>query len=752
MGGKISFEKFKEDTEKFTQQQDILERQNTINSNKKRIAGLTLGLIAERDVTSKTYKAIKKERDDLIVQTSKDEIALAETQVGNQQKNQQTKLDQINAYAQAIGNVATSVIGFWQAANEAEAAALDRSIALQQRRVDEALRIADKGNAQYLKAEKDRLKELEVEREASARRQLGVNAALQASQILVAITGAIAKLATSPLGTAQVFAEIAVIVGALATGYGLVKQLQANQPTFAEGTLSVERGRNKPGVDTVPAWLSEGEAVIPVSKNRKYKKAVEAIYHGAVPADEMNEFVQNYATSKKGKNELHELHEVQNMQNVQKDTYQNFVSNVSQVSSKDLKEFIEKHQSKTFLKGTPAVPASVPGWLTEGEAVIPAERNTKYNTAVNAIYNERIPADVLNKFVSRYSTESKSDKIDRVLSKEFLKENYTEKDIESYSGVVDNVLTKDHVTLAFVENLNKRDFTEKTKLVYSLQQLTKRFVGQDHDRSFVNNITAKDVKDYTQVIHTMIDQHLKENNVNDLKGEVNSIVIKSANEIISQSATKDLAQLVHTAVNSISSKKVSEQKVASLVSKVASGTIDTSSETNRLVYAMTSLVNKEIGFDHKTDNIKTYERFVAGLSKAPEKVVTEFINEYERATVEKQIREKATQKEVMKEKVVSSKLHIADHNGFINTFHSVRHVPQPNYEHIASVNEMKLGQDGKLRATLEEQNSLLKENNEHQKETQRILKAMDFQIKIDEEGVSAMVMKAIEQKKIYSKL
>lgn len=209
-------------------------------------------------------------------------------------KNNKKKRDEISSYATQIGNLAASVVQFWQLENEAEAKALDKSIELQEKRVDAAIRIAERGNAEYLKAEEDRLTELNVARENAARKQLAIDAALQASQILVGITGAIAKIATPGIGTVEVIAAIATIVGALATGYGLVRDLQGNQPKLYEGTKYLDRDGHPKGRDTIPAYLNEGEAVIPTDKNKKYHPAVSAIYDGTIPAEDMNNFVRNY--------------------------------------------------------------------------------------------------------------------------------------------------------------------------------------------------------------------------------------------------------------------------------------------------------------------------------------------------------------------------------------------------------------------------------------------------------------------------
>ena len=38
----------------------------------------------------------------------------------------------------------------------------------------------------------------------------------------------------------------------------------------------MQRGKNKPGIDTIPAYLNEGEAVIPTEKNKQYPGLAKA--------------------------------------------------------------------------------------------------------------------------------------------------------------------------------------------------------------------------------------------------------------------------------------------------------------------------------------------------------------------------------------------------------------------------------------------------------------------------------------------
>lgn len=150
-----------------------------------------------------------------------------------------------------------------------ETEAYDRAIKLQQDRVTEAQKIAEAGNAEYLQAEKDRLNELESKREQSARRQLEIDQAIQASQILVAVAGAAAQIAKG--GPANVIAGITTVVGAIGAGISLVRQSQAAAPKFYDGTDYLERGNNPAGRDTIPVMAHEGERIVPSYINEKLK-------------------------------------------------------------------------------------------------------------------------------------------------------------------------------------------------------------------------------------------------------------------------------------------------------------------------------------------------------------------------------------------------------------------------------------------------------------------------------------------------
>lgn len=84
----------------------------------------------------------------------------------------------------------------------------------------------------------------------------------------------------------RAFAELGPVAGivaaaALAIKFALLFN-QIEEEQFNEGTDYVKRGKNKPGIDTIPARLTEGEAVIPVKQNMRNRELVKSLIRGNV--------------------------------------------------------------------------------------------------------------------------------------------------------------------------------------------------------------------------------------------------------------------------------------------------------------------------------------------------------------------------------------------------------------------------------------------------------------------------------------
>lgn len=238
--GTISEEKYNNELIKIKAKYDNLDKTQKQKALREQISTLQDEINATTDAKEKELKIIQKyklEAELLASETTKKESkTLLETIFGDKKK-----AEAVQGLLQETFNVATNLLKE-QARLETEG--YERAIAIQQDRVSEAQKIADAGNAEYLQQEQDRLNELEVKREQSARRQLEIDSAIQASQILVAVAGAAAQIAKG--GTAEVIAGITTIVTAIGSGITLVNQMRDARPTFfggTEGTVAEALGK-----------------------------------------------------------------------------------------------------------------------------------------------------------------------------------------------------------------------------------------------------------------------------------------------------------------------------------------------------------------------------------------------------------------------------------------------------------------------------------------------------------------------------
>jgi hypothetical protein len=127
-------------------------------------------------------------------------------------------------------------------------------------------------------AEEARKREIELKRKAdlAARAQaifqIGVSTALNVNQ------------QPGPFGSLIPFW---IALGAAQSAAVLARPL----PKYQKGTLSLERGSNPTGTDTVPILANEGEAIIPTDKSRAYRPTLEALYKGLLSPRELNGMV-----------------------------------------------------------------------------------------------------------------------------------------------------------------------------------------------------------------------------------------------------------------------------------------------------------------------------------------------------------------------------------------------------------------------------------------------------------------------------
>lgn len=200
-------------------------------------------------------------------------LKLQQAQLGETTASTTDKQGELLTTIKAGYNEALSIIQQVNAAIVAnETAKINTLIALQQKRVDEANRIADEGNAEALEREQNRLETLMQQREEAAQRQQRLSLILQASNFALAASEAIlAVTKAGAFGGPAAPVTIGLVGAALAAGIGfilsLVNSTKGAIQGFAEGTPYVT---GSDGVDKVPAMLSKGERVVTVKDNQRY--------------------------------------------------------------------------------------------------------------------------------------------------------------------------------------------------------------------------------------------------------------------------------------------------------------------------------------------------------------------------------------------------------------------------------------------------------------------------------------------------
>lgn len=286
--GGISYEQYQKNLTEILKRESAARRRIQLDEAQDALKRINDQLAVTTDPNQ--LKQLTAQRDALRAQISALRREIATGSATDENTEEKERLDKLVEYTQAINGLATAVLNFWQQVNAAEAAALDRSIALQNKRVENARELAENGNAELLEMEQKRLDELERKRADNARKQLAINNALATSQAIVAAITAIAQAVQTGNPLAAI-AAVAAVIGAIGAAYSFANSLQPQEANFYEGTEFVEGPR---GRDKVKANLTHGERVVPVKENEDYWQALTAIQNRTIPPDVLNSFVASY--------------------------------------------------------------------------------------------------------------------------------------------------------------------------------------------------------------------------------------------------------------------------------------------------------------------------------------------------------------------------------------------------------------------------------------------------------------------------
>ena len=216
--------------------------------------------IAEIDLQIKQEK--QKTQDD-INKINKDG---AKTQVDIQQKAN----DEI---IEGIKKVADETIALTNAVIDARIKETEVAISNQERRVERAKEIAEKGNAELLQLEEERLDKLNRQRQNYVR----IQQALAFTEIAFNSAIAISKAARDGGGFASAITIASTLI-ALATGFIKARALATQGAGFSEGGFTGNGGKYEPA-----GIVHKGEFVFSKEKTTKYRSLFEDIHKGRDP-------------------------------------------------------------------------------------------------------------------------------------------------------------------------------------------------------------------------------------------------------------------------------------------------------------------------------------------------------------------------------------------------------------------------------------------------------------------------------------
>jgi hypothetical protein len=192
----------------------------------------------------------------------------------------------IDQISQLVTGISDNVFNVLNAQVQAYTDALDQAIDKSKSALDEIRANSENYNAQQLEIEKERLQKLEAERAKAVEREKALGL------IQLSINSAIAISKAAAEGGAAAPFTIALTLASLIAGLAQARVAAGN--AFFHGVEYLERGNNKPGRDTIPAMLNEGERVITTDTNSRYWDVLSAVHNNRIPADVLNSFANAY--------------------------------------------------------------------------------------------------------------------------------------------------------------------------------------------------------------------------------------------------------------------------------------------------------------------------------------------------------------------------------------------------------------------------------------------------------------------------
>jgi len=216
-----------------------------------------------------------KERRDLEQEILAILLKQNEAAAGDKTDADKKKVENLTKVVEAYQEISGAAVSAAQTIIDSLQKQTDAEIAIREKRVDRAKEIADRGNAEMLEAEEERLNELQEKQARFARIQLGLNALITTSNTIAAVAKAAAE------GGIFAPATIALVIAAIASGFATVKSFTADLPGFAEGVVDY-KGKGTGTSDSNLIRFSNRESVMTAKATANHKGVLEAMNRGEV--------------------------------------------------------------------------------------------------------------------------------------------------------------------------------------------------------------------------------------------------------------------------------------------------------------------------------------------------------------------------------------------------------------------------------------------------------------------------------------
>lgn len=256
----------------------------------KEVTGVTL---SDQDANSLNFLL---ERQQIIKENQKKNDA-------DREKKRKEERKQIEGSAKEIQD---NIFSIMQQGLEKQKTLLDLEVQIRSERVNQAVLLAQQGNAEILKSEQERLNQSQKEREKVARKQIELNNIMAASSAALTMAKSLETIATAGTGGDGYSAPIRILaaVAALSAGFGAVYGMVNSYSSFKDGVVNF-KGKGTGTSDENMVFISNGESVITAAGTRKYAPILEAINKDKpLPIPMTNSLYPNSFSQKQNYNSL----------------------------------------------------------------------------------------------------------------------------------------------------------------------------------------------------------------------------------------------------------------------------------------------------------------------------------------------------------------------------------------------------------------------------------------------------------------